>query len=195
MSERGLGINHTTIFRWLKRNSSDIGKRVRSYLRSTNDSWRLGETYLKLHGEQVYLYRIVDSSGDTVDFLLSQTRDKHAAIRLLRKALASRHNQMPHMINTYKYPATEVATAEEVYMGCLDSSVHHRMCKYPNNIVEQYHWFIKRRTGPMLGFLSWRSAYSTLIGIETMNMLRKQQAESMTPKQEVVFIHWVMTVA
>ena len=195
MSERGLGVHHTTIFRWVKRYATELGRRIRPYLNSTNDSWRLDETYLKLHGEQVYLYRIVDSSGDTVDFLLSKTRDKRAARRLLRKALASRHNRMPRVINTDKYAATEVAIAEEIYMGTLDSTVQHRMCQYLNNIVEQDHRFIKRRTGPMLGFKSWRSAYGTLIGIETMHMLRKGQAGPMTPRQEVEFIHRAMGVA
>jgi IS6 family transposase len=158
-------------------------------LKPTNDSWHLDETCLKLRGEQVYLYRIVDSSGDTVDFLLSRNRDKRAARRLVRKALASRHNRMPWVINTDKYPATEIAIAEENYMGNLDTTIQHRMCQYLNNPVEQDHRFIKRRTRPMLGFKSWQSAYGTLIGIETMQMLRKQQAGPMTPRQEVEFIH------
>jgi transposase-like protein len=195
LSERGLDIDHTTIHRWVIRYSPEIGKKIRPHLKPTNDSWRLDETYLKVKGDQVYLYRIVDSKGDTVDFLLSRTRDKRAAKRLLRKALASKHNQMPRVITTDKYPATEVAIQEELYAGTLSVSVEHRMCQYLNNTVEQDHRFIKRRTGPMLGFKKFRTAYSTLIGIETMHMLRKQQTGSLTPRQEAEFIRWLMVLA
>jgi transposase-like protein len=193
--ERGLVIDHTTIHRWVIRYSPEIAKRVRTRLKPTNDSWRLDETYLKVNGEQVYLYRIVDSEGETVEFLLSRTRDKRAAKRLMRKALASRHNKMPRVITTDKYPATEVAIQEELYAGALGASVEHRMCKYLNNSIEQDHRFIKRRTRPMLGFKKFRAAYSTLIGIETMHMLRKRQAGPMTPRQEAEFIRRIMVDA
>lgn len=195
LAERGLVIDHTTIHRWVIRYSPEIGKRIRPHLRPTNDSWRLDETYLKVNGEQVYLYRVVDSDGETVEFLLSRTRDKHVAKRLLRKALASKHNQMPRVITTDKYPATEVAIQEELYAGTLDPSVEHRMCQYLNNTIEQDHRFIKRRTWPMLGFKKFRTAYSTLIGIETMHMIRKQQAGDMTPIEEADFILRLMVVA
>jgi IS6 family transposase len=102
LSERGFDIDHTTIHRWAIRYSPEIGKKERARLKPTYDSWRLDETYLKVNGEQVYLYRVVDSDGETVDFLLSRTRDKRAARRLLRKALASKHNQMPRVITTDK---------------------------------------------------------------------------------------------
>ena len=98
MSERGIEVDHTTIMRWVYEFSYKIEKKVRRYLKSTNDSWRMDETYIKVIGEYKYLYRAVDSGGNTIDFMLSAKRNKKAAKRFLKKALGSKHNQMPRVI-------------------------------------------------------------------------------------------------
>ena len=74
MIERGLSLDHTTIYRWVQRYAPELDKRSRPYLKQTNDSWRVDETYVKVKGKWLYLYRAVDSTGQTLDFLLNQTR-------------------------------------------------------------------------------------------------------------------------
>ena len=79
MAERGVLLAHTTILRWVRRYVPDFEKRWQAYARPVGDSWRVDETYLKIKGQWVYLYRAVDKQGHTVDFLLSKRRDVVAA--------------------------------------------------------------------------------------------------------------------
>ena len=151
MAERGLSVVHTTIMRWVLQYSPILDQRVRKHLNKTNDSWRLDETYLKIKGINHYLYRAVDSEGKTIDFWLSEQSGKDSARKFLQKAMKAEHNQMPRVITTDKYPATEVAIAEEIYLGDLSVMTQHRMIKYLNNIVEQDHRLIKRVLKPKLG--------------------------------------------
>jgi len=192
MAERGLSVVHTTIMRWVIQYSPILDQRVRKHLKATNDSWRLDETYLKIKGVNHYLYRAVDSSGKTIDFWLSEHRDKDSARRFLQKAMRAEHNQIPRVITTDRYPATEVAIAEEIYLGDLSVMTQHRMVKYLNNIIEQDHRLIKRVMKPKLGFQSFQSAAATISGIEVMHMLHKQQAGQMSPNDEAAFIYHVM---
>lgn len=87
LAERGLSVAHTTIFRWIQAYAPEIDRRVRPHLKPTNDSWRVDETYVKVKGRWMYLYRAVDSTGQTLDFLLSETRCTRAAKRFFRKVL------------------------------------------------------------------------------------------------------------
>jgi hypothetical protein len=87
MLERGLSVDHTTIFRWVQHYAPELEKRCRPSLQSTNDSYRVDETYIKVKGAWKYLYRAVDSEGNTIDFLLCAKRDARAAERFFRKAL------------------------------------------------------------------------------------------------------------
>src|SRR5665647_207316 len=72
MAERGLTISHTTILRWVQEYSPIINRRISKYLKPTNDSWRVDETYIKINGKWCYLYRAVDSHGATIDFWISK---------------------------------------------------------------------------------------------------------------------------
>jgi transposase, IS6 family len=81
MLERGLRVDHTTIYRWVQHYAPELEKRCRPYLKPTTDSWRVDETYIKVKKEWVSLYRAVDSDGKTLDFWLSPTRDAEAAKR------------------------------------------------------------------------------------------------------------------
>jgi IS6 family transposase len=87
MLEQGLSVDHTTIFRWIQRYAPELEKRCRPNLQSTNDSYRVDETYIKGKVEWKYLYRAVDAEGNTIDFLLRAKRDAQAAKRFFRKAL------------------------------------------------------------------------------------------------------------
>ncbi len=99
---RGLMVDYTTVHRWVQAYAPQLDKRCRVHLKPTNDSWRVDETYIKVKGEWKYLYRAVDSLGNTLDFMLSAKRDARAAERFFRKALKSSHNQEPRVINVDK---------------------------------------------------------------------------------------------
>ena len=98
-------VDHVTVWRWVQRYAPEIQHRLRPRLRPTNDSWRVDETYIRVKGKWVYLYRAVDSSGATIDFLLSAKRDAAAAKRFLAKALRGENHPAPRVINTDKHAA------------------------------------------------------------------------------------------
>src|SRR6476646_12203588 len=87
LTERGLTADHTTVWRWVQRYAPELNRRCRKELKSTNRSWRVDETYIRVKGKWTYLYRAVDSTGATVDFLLAVRRDAAAAKRFFRNAL------------------------------------------------------------------------------------------------------------
>ena len=112
LAERGLEVDHTTIWRWAQRYASEIEQRLRVHRQLTNDSWRVDETYARVKGRWAYLYRAVDSSGATPDFLLSELRDAAAAKRFLELVLARNTHPAPRVINTDQHagypPAIQV---------------------------------------------------------------------------------------
>jgi putative transposase len=135
----------------------------------------MDETYVKVNGAWKYLYRALDKAGATVDFPLTAKQDGKAALRFLRKAI--RDNGTPEKITIDKSGAN--TSAIESY-NAKHKTGHHasnepRQIKYLNNVVEQDHRAIKRKTRPMLGFKSFWSAAVTLAGIELMHMIRKGQ--------------------
>lgn len=180
MLERGLSVDHTTIYRWVMIYAPEIEKRSRKYLKPTNDSWRVDETYLKVKGKWKYLYRAVDSNGNTIEFMFSAKRDKQAAKRFLNKALKARHNQPPRVISVDKnaaYPAAiEELQSEEILSG--ESEL--RQNKYLNNIIEQDHRFPKKLAKYKSYFQYFHTAWRTLRGYEMMNAIRKGQVKNIT---------------
>jgi transposase-like protein len=105
LADRGVEIAHTTLFHWVQTYALEIEKRIRPHLRSSNGSWRVDETYVRVKGRWTYLYRAVDSHGQTIDSLLSAKRDAEAAKRFFRKALRQPHTANPRTITVDKNPA------------------------------------------------------------------------------------------
>ncbi len=198
MRERGLSVDHTTISRWVQHYAPELEKRSQPHLKATNDSWRVDETYIKIKGTWMYLYRAVDSEGNTLEFLLSPTRDAEAAKRFFLKALhsiaasapqahpveeqvaeptaaANPATSVPRVINVDKNAAYPKAMAELKAAGILPKAVELRQVKYLNNLIEQDHRFIKRRVKLGMGFFSFETAWRTLQGYEVMHMIRKGQ--------------------
>src|SRR3954471_4125562 len=136
MVERNLSVDHVTIWRWVQRYAPELHRRCRSELRITNRSWRVDETYLKIAGKWTYLYRAVDSSGDTIDFLLSPKRDADAAKRFFQKALQSPNHPRPRVINVDRNPAYPRAIDELRRTGELGRRCRCRPVRYLNNVVE-----------------------------------------------------------
>lgn len=177
MLERRLLVDHTTVYRWVQAYAPEIESRCRPYLSQTNDSWRMDETYIKVKGEWKYFYRAVDSSGNTIDFMLSAKRDAQAAQRFFRKALKACHRRTPQVINVDKNAAYPIAIDELKKSELLPDDCKLRQVKYLNNNLEQDHRFIKRLVKPGMGFASFNTARRTLRGYEVMNMIRKGQVK------------------
>jgi IS6 family transposase len=173
LSERGLAIDASCIWRWVQAYAPELDKRCRPHLKTTNKSYRVDETYIKVKGQERYLYRAVDSSGQTIDFLLTAKRDAAGAKRFFRKALQSAGNPVPRVVNVDKNPAYPVAVKALQDERVLPRRVRLRQCKYLNNIVEQDHRTVKKRLRLAKGYNSFRSAWRTLQGIETMHMINK----------------------
>ena len=173
MAERGITLTHTTILRWVERYVPEFEKRWSRYARPVDDSWRADETYLKIKGQWVYLYRAVDKEGRTVDFLLSKRRDVAAAKRFF--SWATKQHGVPRVITLDGYAASHRAVAKLKEIGTLPRRVRVRSCKYLNNVVEQDHRRIKQRIRPMLGFKRFETAAVTIRGIELVEKIKKQQ--------------------
>jgi len=177
MLERGLAVDHTTAYRWVQAYAPELDKRCRTHLLKTNDSWRVDETYVEVKGEWKYLYRAVDSQGNTLDFMLSARRNTRAAECFFRKALKATHTQSPQVVNVDKNAAYPKATDTLKADDTLPETTELRQNKYLNNIIEQDHRFIKRLVTPGMGFGSFNTARRTLRGYEVMNMIRKGQVQ------------------
>jgi transposase-like protein len=174
MAERGLSLAHTTILRWVRRYASEFVKRWNRFGRSCGPSWRVDETYIKVRGQWVYLYRAVDKAGQTIDFRLSRTRDVAAAKAFFKKAI--RHEgRPPHTITLDGYAASHRAVREMRDDGLLPKRMKLRSSKYLNNLIEQDHRGIKSRTRPMLGFKSFASAANAIAGVELLRRIHKRQ--------------------
>ncbi|MBZ5753406.1 IS6 family transposase [Metabacillus rhizolycopersici] len=191
MEERGLSMAHTTIMRWVHQYSPELDKRLRRHLKRTNDSWRVDETYIKVKGQWMYLYRAVDSEGNTIDFYLSKTRDQKAAKCFFKKALRFFHVSKPRVITVDKNPAYPVAIQQLKDEQKVPEGIQMRQVKYLNNIVEQDHRFIKKRVRSMLGFKTYETATSIVRGIEALHMMKKgqvhqQQVKSVQNRKEFI---------
>ncbi len=158
-------------------------------MKPTNDSWRVDETYLKVKGQWVYQYRAVDSAGNTLDFRLSATRDAQAATAFFEKTLGAPHTVQPRVINVDKNAAYPKAVETLKALSHLAADCELRQVKYLNNLIEQDHRFIKRRTRPGLGFFSFDTAQRTLAGFETLNMIRKGQLKGVEKGDILAQVH------
>jgi transposase-like protein len=123
--DRGVEVDHCTTFRWIQAYAAELEQRIRSHLRLSNGSWRVDETYVRVKGRWTYLYRAVDSRGQTIDFLLSAKRDAAAAKRFFRKALVQPHTvnpsySSPYSVvrtrNIYSVPLTIMATRSPCWL-------------------------------------------------------------------------------
>lgn len=122
MVERGLRVDHVTIWRWVQRYAHLLNQRLRREIRRANRSWRVDETYIKIAGRWTYVYRAVDSAGETIDFVLSPKRDLIAAKLFLRLALSG-GTPRPRVTNVDGHPAYAAAIAELKQTGELGGAV------------------------------------------------------------------------
>ena len=187
MLERGMRVDHATINRWVIKYTPELEQEFSAKHKLTSgSSWRADETYIKVKGIWHYYYRAVDKEGKTLDFYLSEKRDKKAAFAFFTKTIDS--NGLPDKITVDKSGSNKAALEHlNAYLFFIDFfgfligigprffNFTIRQIKYLNNIVEQDHRFIKKITKPMRGFKTFRSAKATPSGIELHRMLRKCQ--------------------
>jgi transposase-like protein len=174
MQERGFSVDHSTINRWVIHYSPQLEAAFRRKKKRSGNRWRIDESYIKVKGQWKYYYRAVDKQGNTLDFLLSATRDIRAALRFLRKAL--KENGKPSLVNIDQSGANHAGLKQ--LNRDNKTRIKIRQCKYLNNILEQDHRCIKRLTRPMLGFKNFHAAQRTLGGIEVMAMIKKGQMKT-----------------
>ena len=174
MAERGLSMAHTTIMRWVHHYTPEFERRWNRFARPAGSSWRVDETYVKIRGKWVYLYRAVDRAGNTVDFRLSTRRDVAAAKAFFRKAVKSQ-GSTPTTITLDGYAASHRAVREMKAGGQLTADTKLRSSKYLNNLIEQDHRGVKLRIGPMLGFKQFSTATITIAGVELLRRIHKGQ--------------------
>ena len=171
MAERGVLVDPATVHRWALRLLPVLSAVFRRRKLPVGLSWRVDETYVLVGGQWKYLYRAVDKLGQTVDFLLSAHRDVAAARRFFERAIDL--HEVPASITIDKSGANTAAACGLI--ADSGAAIELRQSKYLNNIVEQDHRAIKRRTRPMMGFKSFWSARRIIAGIETMHMIKKGQ--------------------
>src|SRR5215469_17855004 len=158
LAERGVAVDPSCIWRWVQAYAPELNKRCRPHLKPTNKSYGTDETYIKVKGEDKFLYRAVDSTGQTIDFLLTAKRDAAGAKRFFRKALSSPGNRVPRVINVDKNPAYPAAVKALKEGGVLSHRVRLGQCKCLNNVVEQDHHTVKKRTWLAKGYGAFHSA-------------------------------------
>jgi transposase-like protein len=180
MRERGLDVDHSTVFRWVQRYAPEINKRIRQHLKMSGTSYRVDETYIKVGKTCKYLYRAVDKDGQTIEFMLSAKRDVSAAKRFFKKVMRAEHHRLPFSISVDKnatYPEAFSSSQEE---RVVPQDCQLRREKYLNNVIEQDHRFIKKKVRASQCFKRFHSAERTLKGIESMNMMRKGQVKRLS---------------
>ncbi|HFQ5065491.1 TPA: IS6 family transposase [Vibrio vulnificus] len=183
--ERGLGMDHATLQRWVQEYAPQLERSFRRQKRPVSSSWRMDETYLKIKDIWCYLYRAVDKVGNTIDFYLSETRDEAAAQAFLDKAIGK--HGLPDKVVIDKSSANAAAlfglNCRILLSGLLGHFVDVLAVKYLNNIVEQSHRPVKRKMKQCMRWKSRIGAEATIAGVELWQMLRKEQmvdAEGMT---------------
>ena len=178
MAERGLSVDHSTVHRWIIHFSPKLLERFNRRKRAVTGKWHVDDTYIKVRGRWMYLYRAIDSVGDTVEFFFSKSRDLPAAKRFFKRAL-ERHDRPDRVVidgsqtNREAIRSCDTTNRLKARAGSRTKRIRIRSSKYLNNRIEQDHRRIKRRVRSMLGFKSEATAAIILAGIE---MMRKRQA-------------------
>jgi len=182
MAERGIEVDHATIHRWTIHYAPLLLEQFNRRKCPVTGKWHVDETYIKVRGRWMYLYRAIDSNGDTVKFWFSERRNLVAAKRFLRKAL-NRHGRPERVVIDGSQTNREAIVSCDTTDRLQDRSrrelkpIRIRKSAYLNNRIEQDHRAIKRRVRPMLGFKSTHSARAVLSGLEMVHMMRKRQAK------------------
>jgi transposase-like protein len=153
---------------------------MRPHLKMSGTSYRLDETYVKVGTQWKYLYRAINSTGQTIEFMLSAKRDVSAAKRFFKRLMRADHRRLPFSVSVDKnaaYPEAFIWSQDE---KILPSDCKLRRVKYLNNVIEQDHRFVKKKVRASQCFKSFHTSERTLEGIEAVNMMRKSQVKRLS---------------
>jgi transposase-like protein len=175
--ERGVHVDHVTIFRWVQRFTPLLADAARFTRHSPGDRWFVDETYVKVNGNWRYVYRAIDQYGQVIDVLVSAHRDAATARRFFERALT-----------TLKVTPGEVVTdAAAIYPAVLEELVPtawHHVEQHANNPIEADHSQLKHRLRPMRGLRTDRTAQVIIAGHAFMQNLRRGHYELATDVAE-----------
>src|SRR4051794_30038258 len=178
LADRGVPVDHTTMYRWVQRFAPELERRGRRHLRPRRGPWHIDETYLRGDGEGRYPYPAGGGTRPTNHPMLSAKRDKKAAKRFLKRALGRGNTRNPREVVTDHLKSCPGALREMRRDGELWRFTRHRRGRWLSNRVEQDHRRVKRLTRPMLGFQGFWTAKRTLAGVEALAMLAKGQVRA-----------------
>ena len=163
MAERTVDVAHTTILRWVQRYVPAFAKRCHRFARAVGTSWRVDETSIERKGKWGYLYRGVDTDGQSIDFFLREPRDSAAAKRFLPQAIEKRDR--PQKLTHDGYAASPVAVGERQKEGTLPAPLRVRTTRSLHNGIAQAQRPGKQRVRPRLGVKGFAPAVITMSGI------------------------------
>jgi transposase-like protein len=170
LAERGLDVDHVTIYRWVQRFTPLLADAARPCRHAVGDRWQIDETYVKVAGQWRYVYRAIDQFGQVIDVFVSPSRDANAAQRFFEQAIGT----------TAIVPMEVVTDQAAAYRAVLDEllpAAWHRTDRYANNHVEADHGRLKARLRPMRGFKRDRSARVVIAGHAFVQNLRRAHYE------------------
>ena len=185
MAERGLAVDHSTVARWVLHYGPILNDRIRREMRHPNRSWRVDETYIRVSGKWTYLYRAIDSTGNTIDF---RSRRSGTALRLkrfssLRCARPVRPGRESSTWTVNRHIPELLRNLKR--SGELGRNCRCRLSSYLNKLIEQDHRFVKKRVVASQWFRSVEGALNTIAGYEAINIIRKGQIRWL-PKDDTV---------
>jgi transposase, IS6 family len=182
--ERGLSVDHTSIWRWTQRYGPEVYASLQGEVKRKSSTWHMDETFVRIAGKWMYLFRAVDSYGQTVDFYLSETRDCEAAKIFLKRALANPDNRPPHVFARDGLRSYSAALRELQAEGRVGQHCCQRTHRYSNNRIESDHRHVKRRLRAMQGPRTRATAWAVIQGIEAAQMIRKGQVLGITGQNQ-----------
>ena len=166
LAERGLEVDHMTVFRWVRRFTPLLIEAARLCRHAVGDRWFVDETYVKVSGRWRYIYRAIDQYGQVIDVYVSARRDTHAARRFFARALAT----------TKVTPVEVVTDRAAVYPAVLDEllpAAQHNTERYRNNRIESDHGRLKQRLRPMRGLKTDVGARTVIAGHALVQNIRR----------------------
>ncbi|MDQ3765538.1 MAG: IS6 family transposase [Actinomycetota bacterium] len=169
LTERGIQVDHVTVYRWVQRFTPLLIDAARPCRHVPGARWCVDETYVKVAGRWVYLYRAIDQDGQVIDVMVSQKRDLAATRRFFTRALE--HGTRPTEVSTDRASAYPRVVDELLPAAC------HVVEQYANNPVEADHGRLKARLRPMRGLTTLRSARVVSAGHAFVQNLRRGHYE------------------
>jgi transposase, IS6 family len=169
LAERGVQVDHVTIYRWVQRFTPLLIDAARPCRHATGDRWFVDETYVKIAGRWVYLYRAIDQFGQVIDVLVAEKRDMAATRRFFTRALE--HRPSPTDVTTDR------AAAYPRVLDELVPAARHVTEQYANNAIEADHGRLKSRLRPMRGLKQLRCARVISAGHAFIQNIRRGHYE------------------